>query len=296
MKPIKLLLIGLAIFSCWVRPALADYTIIFKDGRTITVEDYKEEGGMIVLSRYGGQISIAREVVRSIIPAVKGMEAKLSLPPAGEVPGLTAEIDPGKEEAQAPKEPAPKEKVLTPEEIHARNRDKEAKEYQSIYKEIQDQIRFKTKRYWEITRGTSNPNPMLLKLSVLNARIDDLQSRLKDAQYYPGISRGTGVVNLEVGSPFGGGRMTIGLRHGGKIIPGRVTRRPFDIARPGRTDFAKRVLHPKRGLETPFTDYSYGEKVLSDLRNQLNLLHDERKRLIQDMERKGQFTGSLSFE
>ncbi len=39
-----------------------------------------------------------------------------------------------------------------------------------------------------------------------------------------------------------------------------------------------------------------GEKVFSDLRNQLKVLQEERKRLIQYIERKGQFTGLLSFE
>ena len=80
-------------------------------------------------------------------------------------------------------------------------------------------------------------------------------------------------------SMFAGRKTIIRLRHGGVFRTDRVnvprvrTRRTRDLL-PG---------------------YSPGEIVLSELRNQLNQLYTERKRLIQDMKHKGTFTGSLPY-
>ena len=63
------LLIGFAVVFGSVTPLFADYTLILKNGRIITVEAYTEEGGMIIFSSYGGEIGIAKENVQSIIPA-----------------------------------------------------------------------------------------------------------------------------------------------------------------------------------------------------------------------------------
>ncbi len=174
---------------------------------------------------------------------------------------------------------------------------KEEQEFQKLYTENQNQIKARTEVYWDITRGTSSQDPTLLNyLRAINGRIEDIQSRLKDSQRAPSNSRGTGIVNLEVNSPFAGRRTTIGLRHGGTVLPGRVNARPFDIARHGKTDFPNEVRHPKRGFDTQLPDYTYTEKELSTMRSQLNLLYEERERLVQGMREKEVFAGSVPFE
>ncbi len=299
------LLIGFAVVFGSAAPLFADYILILKNGRTINVKAYKEEGDVIILSSYCGEISIAKEDVQSIIPAVEGLATRQVSPQADVVPGGPPEIGLGEEKLARPgrdqgmegmkDEPlATKEKVLTPEEIEAEERAKEEKEYQEMYKDIPRQFKSRTELRWLMTKGTTNPDPTLIEsLKILNARIDDINSRMKDSQHNPTRSRGTGIVNLEVGSPFGGGRMTIGLRHGGKIVPGKVIAHKLDLARPGRTYFPKLVSHYKQMVDVPLPTYSHREKYLSELREQLIQIYDERLKLIQEMKDKGMFTGSL---
>jgi len=142
-------------------------------------------------------------------------------------------------------------------------------------------IKSRTELHWLITRGTIDPGPMLLEtLKALQGRIDDLNSRIKDAQYNPARARGTGVVNLTTYSMFAGRKTIIRLRHEGVFRTGRVN--------------VRRVRTRRTGVLLP--GYSPGEIELSELRNQLHQLYKERKRLIQDMKHKGTFTGSLPYE
>ncbi|MEK7783570.1 MAG: hypothetical protein AAB279_06560, partial [Candidatus Binatota bacterium] len=127
----------------------ADYTLILKNGRRITVESYREEGGMIKFRGLGGEIGISREQIQSILKAgepqsrgmsllgtekpttgdaATGQEKKLeaSQAPAGQAKGEGKEARPG----------LPQEKVLSPEEQLAEERAKEEKEYQKRVKQI----------------------------------------------------------------------------------------------------------------------------------------------------------------
>ena len=45
-----------------------NYTIVFKNGRTITVPCYKEEGDFIYASRYGGQVGFPKSEISEIKP------------------------------------------------------------------------------------------------------------------------------------------------------------------------------------------------------------------------------------
>jgi hypothetical protein len=47
-------------------PALADYTLILKNGRRITVETYRQEGRMIKFHALGGEIGISKDQIQSI--------------------------------------------------------------------------------------------------------------------------------------------------------------------------------------------------------------------------------------
>jgi hypothetical protein len=54
------------ILSIW--PAFADYTILLKNGRQVTVQNFREEGSMIKFYGYGGEISIAKNQILAIRP------------------------------------------------------------------------------------------------------------------------------------------------------------------------------------------------------------------------------------
>jgi len=291
MKSGKVSIVVLAMALCSPGFLFADYTIVLENDRRITVKEHWEEGGMLKFPALGGEIGIDRGQIQDIFPA-------RATEPQGIVindlqndpiprPSKANIVTSSDEFAKVP--PAPKIRRFEVE-------DEAEKDYQFMYGEIRQQIELRRNLRWLITRGTTNPEPTLIhSLRVLNARIDDLISRIKDSEHNPTRSRGTGIVNLEVGSPFGGGRMMIGLRHGGKIVPGRVIARPGDMARPGKVDFPKRVTH-FRARVGHFPEYTYRQKVLSELRAQLIDFYEERMKLIEGMKQRGLFTGSVPFE
>jgi len=275
------LLIGFAVVFGSAAPLFADYTLILKNGRTVTVAAYKEEGDMIIFSSYGGEIGIAKKDVQSIIPAVEGLATRQVSPQTEEVPAKPPELGPRGEKIARPgqeqgaqgmkDEPlATKEKILTPEEIKAEERAEEERQYRTKVKEVTARIKALRDRFAVATRRTPGPEPSLLDSpEAIRARTADLNSRLKDAARTPAGSSGRGDVRLEQPSPFtGASPTTIDLK------PGRV---------------AKRV-------QPPLAPYSPKEKKLSQLRGQMLALEKERDRLIQEMRDRNFNTASLFLE
>jgi len=290
MKVTRMLILGLAVSLYLPGVLFADYTIVLENGRRITVKNYWEESGMVKFHGLGGEIGIARKQIQSIVQATETepqgiVIAMIKNSPMVITPTVNL-LASGEDVAETP--PSPNVRQFEVE-------DQLAREYQDTYRDLAQQIESRRELRWLITRGTTSPDPILLNsVRVINARIDDLLSRVKDAQVDPARSRGTGIVNLEVGSPFGGGRMIMGLRHGGKFIPGRVTTYRVDVARPGKVGFPDRVSRRPGHVLLP--EYTYRQRELSELRNQLINLYDQRKQLVQDMKDRGIFTGSIPFE
>jgi len=290
MKVTRMLILGLAVSLYLPGVLFADYTIVLENGRRITVKNYWEESGMVKFHGLGGEIGITRQQIQSIAQATETepqgiVIAMIKNSPMVITPTVNL-LASGEDVAETP--PSPNVRQFEVE-------DQLAREYQGTYRDLAQQIESRRELRWLITRGTTSPDPILLNsVRVINARIDDLLSRVKDAQVDPARSRGTGIVNLEVGSPFGGGRMIMGLRHGGKFIPGRVTTYRVDVARPGKVGFPDRVSRRPGHVLLP--EYTYRQRELSELRNQLINLYDQRKQLVQDMKDRGIFTGSIPFE
>src|SRR5438309_9973600 len=63
-RPTFLLLFG--VFYLLVVPAFADYTLIPKNGRRITVQSYREEGGTIKFQGLGGENGIEKNQIQAI--------------------------------------------------------------------------------------------------------------------------------------------------------------------------------------------------------------------------------------
>src|SRR5438094_8284422 len=99
-RPTFLLLFG--VFYLLVVPAFADYTLILKNGRRITVQSYREEGGTIKFQRLCGEIGIEKNQIQAIR---KGGEAD---PSARDV------SQPAPPTSVAANEPAEEEKTATP--------------------------------------------------------------------------------------------------------------------------------------------------------------------------------------
>lgn len=254
----------------------ADYTLVLKNGRRITVEAYREEGGMIKFSGMGGEIGISRDQIQTITKAgeaesrgmsIQRLEAAPSAqPPAartetGEVPRAEAKIE---EKGEA------KEKALSPEEQRAQERAKEEKEFQNKVSQLTEQIKAVRDRYSVATRGSSGAAPTLLQNEeAIKARTDDLMSRLRDTQYNPSGPSDSGGIKLSTPSTFSGLPPTVT-----ELLPGTIAPR----------------------VDVPLPGYSNKERELSDLRNQLNQLQRDRERLIEQMKQKNLDTGSLFLE
>ncbi|MFB3122617.1 MAG: hypothetical protein ACE10H_10555, partial [Candidatus Binatia bacterium] len=258
------------------------YTLLLKNGRSITVKRYREEGGIIKVYGLGWEMGFSRDQIESIIRVEKGERQRAVLPDlpvhgtqtgAGKSAGTAVgtrrdeKVAPpghlvGGEGEEKKDEPVDmKGKAKTPEELRAEERAKEEKKYQKRVREITTQIKTLMDRYSLATGRGAGPEPSLLNSEeAIKGRTADLMSRLRDRQYNP-----AGPSRVEL---FTGGSKTRELRRG--------------VARPR--------------VRVPLPAYSAKEKELSNLRAQTNQLRTERETLIQEMRRKKFDTGSLFLE
>lgn len=278
----RILPLGAMVVFCWSEPLLADYTLVLKNGRRITVESYREEGGMIKFYGLGGEIGISKDQIQSILKAgemegrgtvLPGLEGSAagSRETSQEEKKVTSPPREGEDRVGGKKEVAaePKERVVTPEERLAAERAKEEKEYQRRVKEITAELKSVRDRFLLATSGSSGPEPTLLgSEEAIRARTEILMSRQRDAQHNP---ESPSAVKLLTPSPFTGS-------------PPNVTE-----FRSGQDQLGPRVNPPPPG-------YTEKERELSNLRNQLRGLENARDRLIQEMRQKKFDTGSLFLE
>jgi len=149
----------------WTGPASADYTLVLKNGRRITVQNYREEGRMIRFRSLGGEIAISKDQIQSIQKADPGE--------------LT--LDQSQFQGPASTSQAP-ERLVTSEEEKA----KEEKEYQQRLVELTGQLQEVRDRYSELLRGTTSPEPsQLVTEEQIKASRADVISRFRDATSNP---------------------------------------------------------------------------------------------------------------
>ena len=163
-RQLKLLLFTFLLCS-WTVPVWADYTLVLKNGRRITVQSYREEGRMIKFRGLGGDIGISRDQIQSIQKADPGEP--------------TLDQTQLQESAVAPQVP---ERPLIAEEEKA----KEEKEYQQKLLELTGQLKEVRDRYSELLRGTTSPEPsQLVTEEQIKASRADVISRFRDATSNP---------------------------------------------------------------------------------------------------------------
>jgi hypothetical protein len=161
---LKFLLLPLSVYY-WTVPVLADYTLVLKNGRRITVQSYSEEGRMIKFHGLGGDIGISKDQIQSIQKADPGEP--------------TLDQTQLQESAAAPQPP---ERPPTLEEEKA----KEEKEYQQKLVELTGQLKEVRDRYSELLRGTTSPEPsQLVTEEQIKASRADVISRFRDATSNP---------------------------------------------------------------------------------------------------------------
>jgi hypothetical protein len=246
--------------------ASAQYTIVLKNGRRITTQAYREEGSAIRVFGLGGEFTIPRNEVQSILRAEEGAGRGLDLretapsrdsTPAG--PVRSTAPTPAIDRPVAP----PGENLETPEEKRAR----EENEYRKRVAEVTERLKAVQDNFLNAARGNSSPDPTVLPSTddAIRRRADDLNARLRDTQNSGGQVDG-GPVRLESPSPFTG-------------TPPAITEISPSAAPPS-------VAPPPPG-------YTPSERQLSDLRNEMTQLTKEREKLIDEMKQKNLQTGNL---
>jgi hypothetical protein len=163
----------LALLFYWTLPASAEYTLILKNGRRITVQSYREEKGLIKFNGLGGEIGISKEQIQAIRRGDAVAPGDLD---------LTRSENPAASATGAPAQEGAAGRAPTAEDERAR----EEKEYHAKFKDLTDQLKAAQDSYSESIRGTSSPDPMqLVTEEQIKARQDDVSARFKDAQNNP---------------------------------------------------------------------------------------------------------------
>ena len=166
IMPKRLICLLLTIFLySWMDPAWADYTLVLKNGRRITVQDYRDEGRTVKFYVFGGETAISKDQIQSIQQADPGEPALQQS--QFQKPGVS---------------PQPAQRPLTPEEEKA----KEEKEYQQKLLGVTARLKEARDRYSQLLRGTTSPEPtQLVTEEQTKAAQADVISRFRDATSNP---------------------------------------------------------------------------------------------------------------
>ncbi len=198
----KALPLGLALIFCWTGILFANYTIVLKNGRRITVKSYREEGEMIKVRGMGGEFGIAKDQIESIITPGADEERGMVVPDSNRIqPTVTSQqaskSSPPRDSGKVSEGEVQDKRVAAPPAKGA-----EEAEYLRRIKEKTDQLKQLTDRYSVATRGSSGPQPGLLEgQEAIRGRTADLQSRLKDAQRSRAAGASGGVPRVNVPPP-----------------------------------------------------------------------------------------------
>jgi len=244
---------------CPSMAALADYTLVLKNGRQIAVQSYREENGMIKFNALGGEIGITKDQIQVIRQTGVGESGGLNVQQLETISRSGAERP-----APAPtSRPQPaKEKPLTPDEA------REKEQYQQKLQSITEEIKNLRDRYAEATRGTTSAEPTLITSPEgIKTLQEAATSRRLDSLYNP---VDPGQLKLLTPSPF--------TTHAQTYT--EVSATPDTEAR----------------FSTPLPAYTEKEKELSVLRNQTLELETQREKLIEEMRQKNFAIGSLFLE
>jgi hypothetical protein len=177
----KFLAALVVVFVSW-NVAEADYVLVLKNGRQITVQSYRTEGSMIKFNGMGGEIAISKEQIQTIRPVSeidRGGSSGLALDKP-EAPSAKAPLA---SETKSSPTTAPPTPVKRDEQL-AKQRAEEEKAYQQKLKDLTEQLQEARDRYSLTTRGTKGPEPSFFTTDeAFKGQQEDLITRLRDAQY-----------------------------------------------------------------------------------------------------------------
>ena len=160
--------------------ANAQYVVVLKNGRQLTVQNYREEGSMIKFSGLGGEIAISKDQVQTIRRGEASESAGAPRVSLEQVPAERATEPPPVPSAQ-PETKAPA--AVSRDQQQAKKRTEEAKAYEDRLKELTAQLKELRDRYALMTRGNQGSEPSFFTTDeAFRGHQEDLLSRLRDAQ------------------------------------------------------------------------------------------------------------------
>ena len=178
MLRMKLIIVILGV-ACWISLADAQYVLILKNGRQITVQSYREEGTSIKFTGLGGEIAIAKDQIQAIEKAGPTNRSGLSLPEleassrqSGAVPQKPTPT-PTRDVTQPPSPSKP-----TPAAAE------EEKEYQKKLAEVTAKLEAAKEKYFNATQGGGTASN--LNKDGISSWVMDFASRIHDSQKAPG--------------------------------------------------------------------------------------------------------------
>lgn len=173
-------------------PALADYVLILKNGRRITVQNYREDAGMIKFYSLGGEMGISKDQIRAIRPV--GEQEAPGFKATAPQPEIILKTQEPAAEPEKVSPPTAAVKPPSPEETAEEQRTREEKEYRQRVEKITGEIKRLRDQYAAQTTGVVGPEPgFFTSEEAFRAHQADLLSRLRDAQNRAqGLETGSG--------------------------------------------------------------------------------------------------------
>ena len=169
--------VALAILGTWAGVVNAQYVIVLKNGRQLTVQSYREEGSTVKIQGLGGELGIPKEQIQSISKAGQNDRRGLNL----------NSLENASRSAPAAAKPSAGTPAKRPNDASADSIDanssvnaEEEKEYRRKLAEVTQKLESARKRYLEAS-SAGNTGAKFDKEGI-RAWTADLAARIQDSQ------------------------------------------------------------------------------------------------------------------
>ena len=169
--------VALAILGTWAGVVNAQYVIVLKNGRQLTVQSYREEGSTVKIQGLGGELGIPKEQIQSISKAGQNDRRGLNL----------NSLENASRSAPVAAKPSAGTPAKRPNDVSADSIDanssvnaEEEKEYRRKLAEVTQKLESARKRYLEAS-SAGNTGAKFDKEGI-RAWTADLAARIQDSQ------------------------------------------------------------------------------------------------------------------
>ena len=169
-----------ACLAAWAGLANAQYVVVLKNGRQLTVQSYREEGSTVKIQGLGGELGIPKEQIQSISKSGRTDRPGLNINDL-ENPSRSAPAA-AKPTARAPAS-GPSAGSGSTDANSGVSADEE-REYRQRLAEVTQKLESARKRYFEATQGGKTGSNV--GKEGLRAWTMDFASRIHDSQKVPG--------------------------------------------------------------------------------------------------------------